>query len=81
MGLGGSTVRYEGYGRTQHEAAQALDSLVTYHHEHASVRKEAVRFDARGSVTLYSYFVWDGQQQHPVYFDVSHGRFRAYIQL
>lgn len=49
MGLGGSKLRYEGYGKSMKDALVALDSLLRFHYDHATVRV---------GKTPGHYFVW-----------------------
>lgn len=56
MGLGQSAIKYEGYGRDKESALSALDALCRYHHDEASVRREA----RQPAGLEYDYYLWDG---------------------
>lgn len=71
MGLGGSKLRYEGYGKSINDALVALDSLLRFHYDHATVRV---------GKPPGSYFVWDGERTHPIYFQKSRDRYRVFIR-
>jgi hypothetical protein len=77
MGLGGSALRYEGYGRTQEESVLALDAIVRFHHNEACVKRQTVVGES-GS-RRFRYFVWDGTQEHKIYYERSRGYIRAFI--
>lgn len=66
MGLGGSTPQYEGYGRTREESILALDALVRFYHDEACVRRQESGYPRR-----FRYFVWDGTQEHKIYYERS----------
>lgn len=68
MGLGKSKLRYEGYGRDLRSALHALDSLLRFHYDHASVR-----------VRNATYFVWDGEREHVIYYEKCRGRVRVFL--
>lgn len=65
MGLGGSALQYEGYGRTREEAVLALDAFIRFHYDGIYVK----RLDNR-------YFVWNGAQEYKIYYE----RLRKYIR-
>lgn len=72
MGLGRSKLRYEGYGKSMKDALVALDSLLRFHYDHATVR---------AGKNSGHYFVWDGERAHPIYFQKSRDRYRVFIRL
>lgn len=74
MGLGKSTLQYEGYGITKERALESLDSLVRFHYDHATVRRQR-----RHTESDYEYYIWDGDQGHVIYFEKCRGRYRAFI--
>jgi hypothetical protein len=72
MGLGRSTLVYEGYGRTKEEAVLSLDGLLRFHHEHVNVKYVL-------NIVTPHYFVWDGTQEHKIHYERSKGYIRAFI--
>lgn len=77
MGLGQSAIKYEGYGRDKESALSALDALCRYHHDEASVRREA----RQPAGLEYDYYLWDGARAHTIYFDMSRRHCRAFIHF
>jgi len=95
MGLAGSQVHYEGYGKTQLEALQSLDSLLRYHPDNATIHKEEEEEEeeeeekerhevAPGHQELrnnrFVYYVWDGKSCHYLAFSTLRGWWRVFIK-
>ena len=76
MGLGGSTLTYEGYGTTRHKAALALGHMLRYHHGNVTVHQRTAR-TSQGPVVVY--YAFDGKE-HPIYFTQSNERVRAFLR-
>ena len=76
MGLGGSTLTYEGYGKTRREAALALGHMLRYHHGNVTVHKGTASAPQGPAVV---YFAFDGKE-HPIYFTQSNDRVKAFLR-
>lgn len=68
MGLGNSFLRYEGYGKTKHEAVLALGNMLRYHHGNVTVHRDLQNH----------YYAFDGRK-HTISFTQMNGRVRAFI--